>query len=113
MMTASVYQPKTASPTSLGLVVLIHGAAIAALVFAKMEMPEKADFPPTQVELMTIEPPPDPVQPEPQPRVKPRVIRHIEPLVPPRPRNDGAQVTQTRGPATFGPPPEPYVPPIA
>ena len=113
MMTASVYQPKTASPTSLGLVVLIHGAAIAALVFAKMEMPAEPDFPPTQVEFITVKPPPDPVRPDPQPRVKPTVIRHVEPLVPPPPRPDDAgQATQSRTTASFGDPPEPYVPPI-
>lgn len=82
MNQASVYQPRTASPTSLGLVVLIHGAAIAALVLAKMEMPVPTEYVGTTVTLIPIKPPPEPVKPDPETKVKPPEPVYVRPEVP-------------------------------
>ena len=98
MNQASIYQPRTASPTSFGIVVLLHGAAIAALVFAKMEMPAPPGYTQTEVELIRMPPPPpENLPPEPQVKVPEPQIRHIDPFVPPPPRppEREAQTTQT------------------
>ncbi|HEY5722218.1 MAG TPA: TonB family protein [Allosphingosinicella sp.] len=98
MNQASIYQPKTASPTSFGMVVLLHGAAIAALVFAKMEMPTPPDFVTTQVDLIKVKPPPPEVlPPEPKAKLPPPQVRHYDPVVEPlpQPRDDQVRSTQT------------------
>ena len=98
MNQASVYQPRTTSPTSFGMVVLLHGAAIAALVFAKMEMPAPPEFPPTTVEMieLTKPPKPEPLPPEPKTELPKPVVRQIDPIVPPPPRPPEDQVQSTR-----------------
>src|SRR5688572_15379695 len=117
MMTASVYQPKTASPTSLGLVVLIHGAALAALALAKMDMPTPPIFTPTKVELITVKPVPREVPVEPREKQPRQQIRYVPPIVdaePPRPADSVSTTTETKptfvdpGPPekTFDPVPE-------
>jgi protein TonB len=99
MNQASIYQPRTASPTSLGLVVLIHGAAIAALVFAKMEMPEKANFPiPDVISIPIDKPPPEHIEPQPKAKVRPPkpIFVEREVLIPPPPtRDDNVATTRT------------------
>lgn len=98
MNQASVYQPRTASPTSLGLVVLIHGAAIAALVLAKMEMPVAPKFPiPDVISIPIDKPPPEEITPEPKAEVKPPepVFVEREVIVPPPPTPHD-NVTATR-----------------
>ncbi len=90
MNQASMYQPKTASPISFGMVVLLHGAAVAALVMVKMDMPAPPGFTKTVVDTIPIEPPPPPDDILPQPKTelpKPRV-RHFEPIVKPPLRED-------------------------
>lgn len=98
MYQAMTYQPKTASPTSFGLVVLLHGAAIAALVLAKMEIPPPEKFPTTEVTLVRVPPPPpEEVVVEPKTELPMPQVRHFEPIVtpPPRPPEDQVQSTET------------------
>ena len=99
MNQASIYQPKTASPVSFGMVVLLHGAAIAALVFAKMEMPAPPGFIETEVELIEVPKPPEPepLPPQPKSKLPEPVVTKIDPVVPPPPRSpvDDVQSTQT------------------
>lgn len=71
---ASTYQPRRAGPATLGMVIALHGGAIAALMMAKMEMPPPIFYPPTTAVFVPepVEPPPvppDPVEAEvPAPR---------------------------------------------
>src|SRR5688500_19022751 len=99
MNQASVYQPRTASPMSLGMVVMIHGAAPAALVFAKMDLPAPPGFTETDVELLEVPTPPEPEPPPPEPETRrpDPVVKNIDPIVPPPPRppEEQAQSTQT------------------
>jgi protein TonB len=107
MTQASVYQPRTASPTSFGLVVLIHGAAIAALLLARMEMPQKPGFTQTTVKLIpTKKPPPDVVPPKPEARVLPPQPVYVdrEILIPPPPHDDSV-ATARREPVYSDPGP--------
>lgn len=87
MYQASIYQPKTTSPTSFGMVVLLHGAAIAALVFAKMEMPAPPGYTKTDVDMIEVPKPPEPEPLPPQPKtVLPEpVVTKTDPIVPPPP----------------------------
>ena len=98
MNQASIYQPKTASPTSFGIVVLLHGAAIAALVFAKMEMPLPPTYTETDVRLIEIPKPPEPetLPPQPETPLPKPFVRHIDPVVPPPPRPPEGEMQSTR-----------------
>ena len=110
MNQASIYQPKTASPTSFGMVVLLHGAAIAALVFARMDMPAPPKYTSTQVDLIKIKPPPPEVRPpEPQTELPQPQVRHFDPIVepPPLPRDDQVRsVVTEQSFVDLGPRPE-------
>jgi periplasmic protein TonB len=101
MNQASIYQPSTASPTSFGIVVLLHGAAIAALVFAKMEMPAPPIFTPTEVTLIEVPKPPKELPPEPQVQVPEPQFHHVDPVVPPPPKPPGGEVQSTQTDHTF------------
>jgi len=103
MNQASIYQPKTASPTSFGIVVLLHGAAIAALVFAKMEMPAPPGYVETEVKMIEVPKPPEPepLPPQPETRLPEPVVRHIDPVVPPPPRPPEEQVQSTQTDRSF------------
>jgi protein TonB len=84
MREAALYQPPGASPTTFGIVILLHGAALTALALSKMDMPKFHPEPPIKVINLPIKEIPDPIPPEPTPRVE-RVTR-IDPIVPPPPR---------------------------
>jgi protein TonB len=101
MNQASIYQPRKASPTSFGLVVLLHGAAIAALVMAKMEMAPPKEYTKTQVDLIRVPPPPKELPTEPQVEVPKPQIRHVDPFVPPPPRPPEGQVQSTQTDRSF------------
>jgi protein TonB len=78
MAEATFYQPKRSSPTALGIVVLLHGAAITALALAKMEVIPMPGFDPTKVDLIEVTPPPPPHRIDPKvdtPRPKSEVTR--------------------------------------
>jgi protein TonB len=79
------YQPKRSSPTALTVVVLLHGAAIAALAMSKIEF-NVTKTPTTEIDWIKDAPPPpenlpEPVEQKVQPRVPPVYIppRQIDP----------------------------------
>ena len=67
MTEASVYQPPRASPTTLGIVILLHGVALGALALAKMDMPIKPIFTPIDIFPVHPKPIPEPNPPEQKP----------------------------------------------
>ena len=64
MSERAIYQPKHGSPTALTVVILLHGAALAALAMAKFDVLPSAAPPPTTVVNIdeTKPPPPEPVK---------------------------------------------------
>ncbi len=85
MTEANVYQPPRASPTTLGIVILLHGAVLSALVLAKMEMPQKRIFTPIETYPVRPKPIPDPIPPEikPAPHQPIETVHRIIPTPPP------------------------------
>jgi len=87
MTQTAVYQSPGASPTTLGIVILLHGAVLGALILAKMEMPQKPDFTPIETYPVRVKPipepnPPEDIKPAPKQRVE-TVERIVETLPPP------------------------------
>jgi len=75
-------EARRASPTSLAIVVLIHGAAISALALSKMEMPPIIDYGPIDVTNIPIVPEPPPVPPEPKAKELPdQRVTYRDPVV--------------------------------
>jgi protein TonB len=108
MTEAGIYKPRHGSPTALTLVVLLHGAALAALVMAKMDMPVTEIFRPTEVDLIEIKPDPKEIPPEPIKEVKPRQIERIERIVPvPQPPESRPELTFARNDKPIESTPEP------
>lgn len=60
MTEAGFYQQKKMSPVGVATVVLLHGAALTALLTAKMEMPGRQIFGHTEVFNVPVPPPPPP-----------------------------------------------------
>lgn len=82
MTEAGFYQPKRSSPTAFGLVIVLHGAAIAALALAKMEVIPVPGFGVTQVDLIKNPPPPPPDPVEVKVKVQPKsAVTRPEPIV--------------------------------
>ena len=88
MTEAGFYQPRHGSPTALTMVVLLHGAALAALALAKMDLPTKAPIVRTEVDLIEVKPVPKEFPPEPVEDVKPHQVDQMDTLVkiPPPPK---------------------------
>lgn len=82
MPEAATYQPQRANPTALILVILLHGAAIAALALSKMDVVAKLKPVDTDVIFVdpTKPPPPDPVKAVEPPRQQIQVT-YTQPLV--------------------------------
>jgi protein TonB len=99
MTTAGFYDRKGMNPRALTVVVLLHGAALTALVLAKGEAIERIIHPPTVVDLIEDDkPPPEKPRPVPHPQAQPvsRVTVTTPPFDPPK---------QTFEPPYFPPPP--------
>ena len=86
-MQGGFYEQKRLSPTGIVIVVALHGAALAALMMAKMDPPNERGFETTKVINIplpeTPPPPPPPPQSNPQ-EVKQQhrsVIDHVDPIV--------------------------------
>jgi protein TonB len=96
MQEAGFFAQKRNSPTSLGLVILLHGALISAVVLIKGPAFIHALDPPlvvTPIDLDTI-PPPDPPRPQPdQPQPQLERFDNVIPVVPTQPL--GPPVTPT------------------
>ncbi len=102
MTDAGFYQPRHRSPTALTMVVLLHGAALAALAMAKMDMPTKPPVTRTEVELIEVKPDPKEFPPEPIEDVKPRNIDQFERIVPtPPPPQPGPELDFDRTETNF------------
>jgi protein TonB len=121
MTQAAIYQPLRASPTTLAVVILLHGAALTALALAKMENPLKPIYDTTDVINVPLKPIPDVVPPE-RPREMPHQVTVTKPLVPTPPPpawdnviRDSETTTRTidPGPAEIVVPPLPPLPPPA
>ena len=86
MTEANVYQPPRASPTTLGMVILLHGTVLGALVLAKMEMPQKEIFKPIDTYPVRPQPIPEPNPPEdlkPAPNQRVETVERIIETPPP------------------------------
>ena len=84
MQEAGFFAQKRNSPTSLGLVILLHAALISAVIMIRSPAFERLTHPPTVVTLIPDEtvPPPDPARPQPdQPQPRQEVFEHVPPLV--------------------------------
>jgi protein TonB len=125
MIEGGFYQQKRLSPSGMTVVVLLHGAALAALMTAKMDMPIKEIFSPIHTYPVPVPPPPPPhpvppppsgQTPDPRPTTTPPIFEHpfdhptdFPPLPPsPPPPNFGGAGT---GPVVGPPPPPPPPPP--
>ena len=76
------FEARRASPTSLGIVILIHGVASTALAMSKMEMPAIVDYGPTDIYNVPETPEPPPVPPEKKTEELPTErVTYREPLV--------------------------------
>ena len=82
MTDGSFYQPKRKSPTALTIVVLMHGAAIAALAMHKMDIVTNPFKPTTVVDIKDPPPPPE-IPPEPMKKVEQPTHRSVV-TIPPR-----------------------------
>ena len=74
MAEADFLERRTVRPGSAAAVILIHGAAIAALLMAKGYIPPPTDYVGTRVRLIEPQPPPPP-EPPPPDRPRPREQR--------------------------------------
>jgi protein TonB len=128
-MTANGFlEQRTARPLSLGAVVLLHGAAIAAVLLIKGPQWVRVVDPPLEVTEVKLRPPPPPNPPEPAPdKLAPQVptksFIDVPPRVIPTPvpnnalsSNEGPVVPSgpvigeaVRPPVGAGPRPEPLV----
>lgn len=82
MKEGAFHQPRKGSPTALTIVVLMHGAAIAALAASKIDVAAIVRPKPTVIIPVPVPPPPPPVE-DPPPTVElPRAPS--TPVVPPR-----------------------------
>ncbi|MEA3002597.1 MAG: periplasmic protein TonB [Sphingomonadales bacterium] len=85
MTEGGFYQQKRLSPTGMTVVVLLHGAAIAALMSAKMDMPIREIFEPIHIYPVPVPPPPPPypVPPPPETQTQDTQPTVIPPIVDP------------------------------
>ena len=116
MTQGAFYAPRRTNRTALTIVVLMHGAAIAALAFSKTEMGQKLI---TDTDVVFIEDPlpPPPVPPEPpKPQIEPpqhvSVVSVTPPIIQPpiqRPIFDAPPIPPT--PVPYTPPAQVHVEP--
>ena len=84
MSETGFFAQKRNSPASLGLVILLHGALISAVVLIKSPTFRRLTNPPTVVDLIEdqTDPPPEVERPPPdQPQERQEVFDHIPPVV--------------------------------
>jgi protein TonB len=85
MTQGGFYERKRMSPTAVAVVVLLHGAAITALVMAKEPGFIRDITRTTLIDIHPVKPPPpqDPKPPKPQPRQPIEQITSVRPVDPP------------------------------
>jgi protein TonB len=101
MSEAGFLEQKRVRPGSAAVVILLHGAAIAALLLAAGPEIVRRTFDPTRVRLIPVEPDPPPVPEQPP---EPRVRQQQSVIDTPPPLND---VRPPAGPTTSDPPRQP------
>jgi protein TonB len=121
MMQTGFYERKRMSPGTVAVVVLLHGAAITALVMAKEGAFTHDRLTHTTVVDVPLDKPipPDPKPPKPHPQ-QPEVLTRTTPIIematvdpfpqPPKPM-EWPKVVPLPGPAAIDPPPTPAPPP--
>jgi protein TonB len=100
MAEASFLERRKVRPGAALTVILMHGAALAALLLAKTEMMDSVGFTPIDlIEIRTPPPPPPPPQPttEPQPQQR-HVIDRFVPPIPSRTNSAAAEDPPERQP---------------
>ena len=102
-------EARRTSPTSLAIVILLHGAAITALALSKMEMPPAVDYGPMKITNIPITPEPPPVPPEPRAKQLPdQRVTYREPMVRlPVDNSSNVDAEVTLDPPRFDPIPSP------
>lgn len=93
------------SPPTLLLIAAAHIALIAAVMSARMDLPQRIHLPPIIVTPIRIPepPPPDRPHPKPRPKMDPTTIDHSQPVVPlPHPIGPGIDSTPTPLPLPGG-----------
>ena len=90
MTQACIYQPPRASPTTLGIVILLHGVALGALALARMDVVVRRPDPPPVLIDIPPKPVPDPVRPTKATPTPHNQIDHVDRIVftPPPPPQD-------------------------
>ena len=125
MTTASYYEPKRINRRALTVVILLHGAALTALAFAKGEEIVKIIRPPTEIDFIKDIPPPPPkpqehkteVPPDSHFTTPPRILDLNvpnplpQPPAPPMPSFPQGPVIGTSTEAVVEPAPPPPPPP--
>jgi protein TonB len=121
MMQGGFYERKRMSPGAVGVVILLHGAAITALVMAKEGGFAHVKAPPILIDLIKApkDPPPKPKPTEPHPQ-QPEILTRTTPTVklppidpipqPPKPV-DIPRIELPPGPQILIEPPRPLPPP--
>jgi protein TonB len=109
MNETAFYQPKKGHPTALAVVVLMHGAAIAALALAKMDVIPKLKIPPTVVQLIKNPPPPPENQPVVEPQKQAAVVTRTLPIIEMPPRPDEVEWKPLPKPTLIIPDPGPMI----
>ena len=117
IMEGGFHQPRKLSPTAIAVVVLLHGAALTALLTAKTDILPRRVFTPIRLYPVPVPPPPPPhpVSRPPTERSQDHVttvrplfpIRDIKPDFPPPPPFAGPPPSGTAGTGPILPPPLP------
>ena len=126
MTTAGFYERKGMNPRAITVVVLLHGAALTALVLAKGEEITKIIHPPTIVDLIDETKPPPPIPPQPRPEPQDSHYTTTDPILklpvptplpvppmPPMPIPQGPVIGTAPEPVPEPLPPPPPPPPPA
>jgi len=103
------FEKRAISPTGIGIVILLHGAAITALAMSKMEMPGVKLFDPLVIRNVPLDPVPDVIPPEPVKDQKPvppqSQLDYVPPVVPSPPRGPAVPYDPTLDTPVFDPRP--------
>jgi len=103
---------KSASPARLGIVVALHGAAIAALMLAPPEVVPRIDWKPLNLIQIDDEPPPPPIKaPPPTQKANPDNIDQPTSVIN-IPKTDSNETVFTRNPPDDAHRPTPVLPPF-
>jgi protein TonB len=118
MPEGAFFEQKRLSPTSLGIVIALHGAAITALMMSKTEF-VRSLVEPTKVRLIPEkkDPPPEPQRPVPDKPLPKQQVTYVKPVLEPVLQQPTELTYIDRPvvvPPTFDPPPQPrFDPPAA